>query len=31
MTGHCHVVDFNMLKTMKTETKKVVAVAYKSC
>ena len=22
MTGHCHVVDFNMLKTMETETKK---------
>ena len=22
MTDHCHVVDFNMLKTMKTETKK---------
>lgn len=23
MTGHCHVVDFNMLKTMETETKKL--------
>ena len=22
MTGHCHVVDFDKLKTMETETKK---------